>query len=439
MNKFNNIFHIRKDVLARLLLLPKPDFSRFLIIRKKEIAFGLLCAGMLIAYLSSLNPWFMWQFSNIYPVVAAMLLLTALLLSQNTSTSLFTRRDYFIPLICYVIFTVTIAMIKDRNIFHYILIVFNSIIMLSLFRLDRNSLQNLSTFLAKAMACLMCVSIPFYILFLLGFHLPHYHIVNEELMYSYENYRFFLLDDRSVFILIPRFHSVFLEPGHLGTACTFLMLTQIGKWKKWYNIVLFVTTIITFSLAAYVLLVMAYFSSVWLKRKSIARKILILISFLAAVTLISIFYNKGQNLVNQLIVQRLTINSDGKLEGDNRVTDLFQREYDKFLKSDDILIGKEYQLGKFGWGNAGFRVFIYSNGLIGLFLFIVFYIAMIYHSDDKRGKIVMLIIVFASFIVRATPIAYYYILPMYMLAYIGTPISVLQKQKTHTTPTIQHE
>ena len=47
-------------------------------------------------------------------------------------------------------------------------------------------------------------------------------------------------------------------------------------------------------------------------------------------------YNRGDNLVNIFILERLEINDEGKFEGDNRVTEEFDDEFDDFMSSSDF-------------------------------------------------------------------------------------------------------
>ena len=409
---------LHKRSLIKIFLIPVDKVHLLFYLSKRDLVYYCYYAGILLAYIGSLDPWFMWRFYMIYPIVAFLPIFMSMLMSVHLKKPVFTRKDFISSFICYLLLVFMMALVNGRNINGVIFLVFNATIFLSIFRLEKEGLERISTFLCKAMAVMMCCSIPFFMLYLIGFPLPHYHIANEEFQYSYENFRFFLLDDRSTMFFVPRFHSVFLEPGHLGTACTFLLLTQIGKWNRWYNLILLFTILITFSLAAYVLLAMTFFGAAWIQRKAIVGKILLLVGILSIVVVASIFYNKGDNLVNQLIVQRLTINEDGKLEGDNRVTGMFETEYDNYIKSDDILWGREYISMKYGWGNAGYRVFIFQNGIIVLLLVIVFYVAFSLKGADRRAMMVMLAIAFASFIVRSTPLAYYYFIPLFILSQV---------------------
>lgn len=400
------------------------------LIKKINIARALFYIGILLAYWGSLLPWFLWKLDGIYSIPSAMLIFLSMLLSRTLKTPIFTRRDFQASILSYLALTVMMRIVNMNNINSYIGLCFNAVIFFSIFLLSLEEQKRLMKFLCITMASLLVVSIFFFVLYILGFNLPNSPIANEALEYSYTNYYFFMIDDRSFFILLPRFNSVFLEPGHLGTASVLLLATQIGLWKKWYNIVLIVTIIMTFSLAAFVLFLLLMFLQVWIRRKSILPKIVFLLCFIAIVTVGSILYNDGDNLMNTLIIERLEVD-DGKLAGDNRVTDKFETEFNDFIKSDDILLGRDYDWRDFGWGNAGYRVFIYDNGLIILFMLIVFYICMILPSTEKRAITAMFIIGIASFWVRATPLSIYYFIPMYAFAYIGNNISEEKEHESH--------
>lgn len=387
-------------------------------LQKKNIARMFFYLGILISYWGALMPWFIWKIENVFFVLSAMLIVMSMLISRNLSEPLFTRKDFQAPILAYLALTVMMRLVNGNNINSYISLVFYSTIFLSLFTISVDELKRLMKFLCVVMGSLLIVSIFFFVLYIIGFPLPSMPIAHEVLMYSYTNFYFFLIDDRSFLILIPRFQSVFMEPGHLGTASVFLLLTQLGKWKKWYNVVLLIATIMTFSLAAFVLLAMVLFINAWLKHQRILPKILLIISFLGITAVGAIFYNDGDNMLNSLIIERLAVD-DGKLAGDNRVTDTFEAAFDDYMKSDDILFGRDYELAEFGWGNAGYRVYIYDYGLIVLLLTIIFYISAVYGSTDRRAIISMFVIGVASFWVRATPLSFYYFIPLYAFAYIG--------------------
>lgn len=196
-----------------------------------------------------------------------------------------------------------------------------------------------------------------------------------------------------------------------------LLLAQMGKWKKWYNIVLIIATLMTFSLAAYVLFVVIIFFNMWCQRKDIAKKMIASVLFLAVICIVAFYYNGGDNLIHDLILMRLEI-EDGEMVGDNRVTDDFQMEFDDFLQSSDIFLGREMDWTTFG--NSGFRVYIYENGLIGLLLVILLYIFAYSHAKDKRVWIAAMTIATLCFIVRGYPLWYNYFIPLLCTASLDT-------------------
>ena len=225
-----------------------------------------------------------------------------------------------------------------------------------------------------------------------------------------------MIDDRSLWDIIPRFSSVFLEPGHLGTATIMLLLSQMGQWKRWYNIVLWTTTLMTFSLAAYVFALALLILNSWVQRRKIFAKILLAITVVVSIGVGSFFYNDGDNMVYNLIVMRLEIDEkSGEMVGNNRVTESFKREYESFLTSSDIWIGREMPKGDFG--NSGYRVFIYENGLIALFLVTVLYLLTYRFAIDQRAILATFAIVILAFIVRGYPLWYSNFIPCMASAY----------------------
>ena len=178
-----------------------------------------------------------------------------------------------------------------------------------------------------------------------------------------------------------------------------------------------VALIMSFSLAAYILFVMVIVGRMWIFRKKIALKLIIVVGMLAAIVAGSYFYNDGDNMLNQLIVARMEVNDDGELAGDNRVTESFKAGYEDFLKSGDILTGRDYSVEKYGFGNSGYRVFIFDNGLLGALMYLLFYLSLVIGAKDKRAAIVMLAVAAAVFWERATGMAYYNIVPLFISLY----------------------
>lgn len=403
----------------RIHLNTKIDLNKIFIINKGDIAFALFCMGILLAILGSLQPVFMWKFASTYSILASFPIILAIGISRNITRPIFTRKDYILPLVAYIILQVTMKLISGSNINGYIELTFNIIIIFGIFSINIEKLERLTDVICLIFGSFLAISLFFFALYIVGFPLPSKSIAHPVLDYTYIDYHFFLIDDRQFMVFLPRFNSLCLEPGHLGTVGSLLLLTQLGKWKKWYNASILIATLLTFSLAAYVLLVLILFVGTWAKGKSILPSIIAIILLLTSVFIGAKVYNDGDNLINTLILERLEVTDDGDISGNNRVTDEFQAEYDKFVTTPDIFLGRGNSLEKFGFGNAGYKVFLYDYGLISALLVIAFYIISTLPSKKNRAKIGMYIIFLAGFWVRAIPLYYYFFVPLYIFAYIG--------------------
>lgn len=409
---------INKMAIQRFFFIRRLNAESLFLIQKQAIVRLLLYSGILLAVFTSATPWFLWSLFRFMVYLSAMPILLALYIDRKQENQLFVNQGYKFPTLLYFLLLLCLALTGGKTIFGFIEIFFNVTIFYALFRVDRQELRRLGDFLVRCMAVLLSISISFYILYLVGFHLPHHSLVPENFDYTFESYRFFLVDDRFNMELIPRFNSVFLEPSHLGMFCIALLYSQIGKWNNWRCYVLFLAIVMSFSLAAYICMVAMLFSSAWMKGKAVMGKIILLAAMVGGILVGSMFYHRGDNLVNILIVQRLMTKDDGSMEGDNRTTAVFTKEYEKFSNSIDVLWGNGIDsMDKFGFGNAGYRVYIYKNGLISVLALIAFFIAICRTSPNRRAIVSMLIISLMSFVAHGMPTKYYFFIPLYILLF----------------------
>jgi len=396
-------------------------------IDKKHLVKFTFNVGMTFAFIGSLHPWFMWSLGYMYVILPALLIFLALFLSHTMQNPVFDNKNWILPTFALLFLMIYYNIVQQSNINAYIAISFNLLLFLSLFRINRDMLDKLMTFIAKTMAWLMLFSIFFFFLYLMGFPLPSNHADFNDMQYSYTNYYFFLLDDRSLFSIVPRFHSVFLEPSHLGVTTTLILMTQYGKWKKWYNVVLIVATLMTFSLEAYVLFAILIFTNLWVLGKKIFFKSIIAITLVASVVIISFYYNNGDNMINNLILLRLEV-EDGELAGNNRVGISFDKEYENFSNSSDIIFGRAQSYDFSNEGNSGYKVYLYFYGLVGLFILILLHIFSVLDAKQYRLVVSAFIFIILDFIVRAYPLWYSVFVPFYCMAH-STYLDSLIKNK----------
>jgi len=407
---------ITKDRIDRLFMI---DLSKFYLIDKRALSIVFFHMGMTIAFLGSLNPWFMWSIGTLYSLPACLFLIISMELAKSDSGSYYNRTNILLPILVYIILSYYQIFIRSGNIYGYVANLFRIIIFYALFKVMEKEVKAFCDLFSKIMGGFLIISMFFFFLYLLGLPLPSRNADFNNL-YSFSNYYFFLIDDRSLFTIIPRFHSVFLEPGHMGTMTVMLLFTQMGKWKKWYNIALIVATLISFSLAAYGLFVGIVFLSLWIRGKQVIKKAILTIGLFAAVTVGAFLYNNGDNMLYNLIMVRLEVN-DGEMAGNNRVSESFLADYENLTKSSDILTGRDRNTESFG--NSGYRVFIYDYGLIGAFLFIIFYLVSFYNPQNLKAMTAVFIIGGLNFIIRGYPLWFANFIPLYCVARCFIPKS----------------
>ena len=387
--------------------------SDLYLIEKEKLSVALLYIGMLIAFLGSMNPWFMWSFGSLYHLLAAVFLVSSFLISNTMSESIYNRDAYLLPLAGLFLYIFYENVSTGRNVNAYLMAVFRIVIFLTLFLLDTQRLQPLITFIAKVMGVLLAASLLGHFMYLIGISLPGKSVQLGE-YYSFTNYYLFLLDDRNLFTIIPRFNSYFPEPSHVGSAAAFLLFAQRGHWRKWYNLVLLATIFFSFSLASYIYLIVIVFLNLWIERKQLLRKLLITVTLFIIGVATAFTYNGGDNLVHDLILLRMEV-EDGELAGDNRVTDNFEKDYSNFLESSDILLGRNIDTEEFG--NAGYKPFFYEHGLMGIILIALFYFLAFRNAEDKRAVISAMIVASLYFIVSAFMLLEKVFIPLYAAAY----------------------
>lgn len=407
------------------------DLNKYLVFGKRDIAIALFTTGIAINIFASIHVMYFWMIEAYCPFVTMPLFIMSVLLSRSTRTPIFTRTDFLLPTLLSLIVQYYQCLVNAQNIVPFIISTASLCMFYCMFRIDKEIAEKSLTKICKVFAGFLIISILFFFLHFIGVNLPNVSV--ERGNYSYTNFFFFLLDDRELWnILIPRFNSVFLEPGHMGTTIIMLLATQIGKWKKWYNVVLFVALLMSFSLAAYCLGVMLLFLRLWMLRRKIVLKVLGLVSFLGIIVGGSFVYNDGDNMLNNLIVMRLEVSDTGDdFKGNNRVSEDFEKEFESFLGSSDVLFGREMDYE--GWGNSGYRVYIYDYGMAGFALFLVFYFFAFRTGRDIRAITTAFVLALTNFWIRGYPMLFAFVFPYFIISQMNQKIDTLKEHDNDAT------
>ncbi len=254
-----------------------------------------------------------------------------------------------------------------------------------------------------AIVCILTIAMAGWIVFLCGVDLPNYQDTSDR-FYMHKIYYVFNTFAMNSPLDLYRFAGPFLEPGHLGTMCAFLLYIDNFNLKKFRNIIMLVSLLMSISLAAYGLMVGGVIIVLWQKRKYWS--LVAMVAVFIGVGIGATFYNGGENSLNRGIVSRLEITEDGDIAGNNRTSRFFDLSYAKFINTDKVWMG----VGKSAYGSrsdnadnvtvgtAGYKRYFYLRGYIGCAMILLFIFVYTYHYRSPRAWGFLIIYLVANMI-----------------------------------------
>ena len=288
---------------------------------------------------------------------------------------------------------------------------------------DRENIEPLKNFLSKSLAFILIPGIILYFYFrIIGYPISFLIEFPGNDVYIFYNYLFII---RGVLYNSDglKFQSIFLEPGYLGTLLAFMLYLNAYKIKKWYNFIMLVSLILSFSLAGYVTAIIGYGIKLFVNKVKVHMYIMMLTAFLISYFIFS-NYNNGDNIVNEFFFERLQYDKDKGIKGNNRSLGELDFYYSKFYESGEIWLGVPQSIinninGKTtgrddGIAGAGYKVFFINYGIVSAIIFFFFY----YYLAKKRIKEFyikgFLILVVLTFLQASYPTSFSWIVPYIM-------------------------
>ena len=195
-----------------------------------------------------------------------------------------------------------------------------------------------------------------------------------------ENHGLFVMS-KGVFAAY-RFYGPFDEPGVLGTLAPLLLWANNYNFKKIENVIIFIGSLCTFSMAFYILFIVGVFLKSGLSVKKIFLGLVIILA--SAFIMVNLFSaNEG---FQQVVVNRFVNYED--YGTDHRTTYDVNLYWEQFMESSDVIFGKggDYMQNEFGGGGASYKNFIIEYGIVGVIILIFAYLSM----SMRRNKFVYL-------------------------------------------------
>jgi hypothetical protein len=366
----------------------------------KDIRYNLFKFSLLLLFLQSMFAWFLW--GQLFFVIILCLIATFAFGIASSESVFSIRKTNFIPI--FLIFFIQLYVVADQNTNALVAAFLRIIIVLMILLFNDKIKIDLFRFLTKSFAILLSISLFAWILFLLGISLPHFQTNFNDQQYLFDNYYLFLHNHKDMILPVPRFSSVFLEPGQLGMMSSFLLCANRFDLKRKEILVIFIATIFTFSLAAYLLLLISASVYLTIYSKKPFRNFILWGLFLFTSYYFFANYNNGDNTINNLIFSRFeSVNSE--IVENNRFSEEMDVYFKRFINSEDLFSGiGSLQYEKLFLGaNAGYKVFLIQFGIIGTLSIFLFYLAVVLGKPTKMAWILLLVYILC-FVQAAYPL-----------------------------------
>lgn len=198
-----------------------------------------------------------------------------------------------------------------------------------------------------------------------------------------------------------RFNCMFDEPGVVGTIAACMLFADRFSLRKWQNIVIFISGLISFSL--YFIVVALLFSIIYMSKKIQFKTVFYILCGIVAIAYVSLFvfeHTDNKFDIDILILDRL----DG--DHNNRSTVKFDRAYEDFITTPEVFFGKgvnahslvddkiqTYKMMIYDYGIIyvaislsvlfiyGFR--IYGRNHSGFYLYVLFLLLLYYQRPNS--------------------------------------------------------
>lgn len=335
-----------------------------------------------ILALLSLAPYFIW---NISPVFYRVIGLAALIFSL-----ILFLKDKKIKIIAFFAFIVFFVSITVRHFSSFGIepnLSFMPILLLSFLLLDNKIQKQTFDFFLLIYVILLIPSLILYVFIALGVsidwtYLEAPYVGKSTMGLFYREYFGMVILSNQIFPFMSgelfRLSAIYDEPGVVGTvSALFLAATQFNI-QNWKGKVLFISGILSFSFAFYVIIV------IYLMFKNV-KTLLKLIAITLFLIILLPDEIKDNRLVKNYVEEKINKTFSDIDSVDNRTDSIFDNAYKDFLPTTNIYLG----LGKdatanLNTGSSSYKTIIYNHGIIGFISILLFYIVLLYNIKYKN-------------------------------------------------------
>lgn len=349
----------------------------------KNIPFYIYAFTVWYCVMIGTEAWFTWNYRN---TELTLLLTLGIGLFQITNTQAFNSKTSSSIKIAFLLLLVAFYSLSNGTL--GIQLILKTYLVWSICCLKHSYKYKLFKIIQRSTTILLIPSLIIHYV-LLFIHLPPIGGIIEHpssINYVFENYIFLLTNS---LMYEDRFCGFTLEPGYIGSFCAFMLYADKFRLKKIENITFLLAIITSLSLAGYILTIMGLFMCRISNIKLLLKRLIQTVILIFCIFYISQWYNNGDNLINEKIVERLKVDNEKGIKGNNRVSDEVDDYYNQFLRSDNLLFGyspkqmKKLRNSVTTWSSTGYKTFLMDYGLLRMILVLLFYYIIAKTSNDK--------------------------------------------------------
>lgn len=381
-------------------------------IKKGKLLFGLLMFFLLLMMFKSQRLYITWRIpGTLISIMGIVMTSIYMCFYKDIYRKISPAILVFSALIAFLFFYEYIV-ITDVSFFPFIITFAAAFVAIFLLSTDLPTKIKLLHYISLVTQYIVAISLIWWILFLIGIPLPHYY-TNDDVFYTHSVYYLFLLNGLPEEQLIPRFAGMFLEPGHLGTMCCFLLHINGYKMKEKGNIILLLGALFSLSLAAYGLLIGGFGLHLLFNNRKGGVYVIGFLVLILSIWGISTLYNSGDNILYERIFARLVF-EDGEMAGANRTSSFFDAQFDRYLTTSKVWLGTGKEAfetkaaANMTVGCAGWKRYFFLRGYIGCGLLLCFMVLYLVKYFSLNSLAFFVIYVVAN-LIRDYPLKEYWL------------------------------
>lgn len=258
--------------------------------------------------------------------------------------------------------------------------------------------QKIFKFILNIYTAIMLVSLIGWILvFIVRLPLPKHEVQFQH----YQFYDYGIVNIRIDGQAFSRYLGMFIEPGYTGVMTVLMLIANGFDLRKKQNLILFICTLFTLSLAAILLLGIYVFLTIPISKKS---RIVVFFGFFIIAILFAYSAANKDSILWTFVFSRIEKMLNGNITG-NRFSDKFETFYANNItnsyKNYLFGVGSEF-FNTLKLNSCGSKVYIAQFGIINTVFIILFYLSCNVRNFSKKN-IVFFIVWLASFVDMAYP------------------------------------